>query len=693
MFLDTFRTKSIAKQILKQHYKSERQMNISELGRTFDWNKIADAEDAGINTRRVKDPLQQHSWVNIAIDFRSRNLARCDYKIYNGEDEVTEGPVFELFNDVNPTMSQYQLWEATEAWRMVEGEALWVYTGRDQARLGQEELPIEIYVADPRKWKIVLNDRGTSILRWMWFPEEDQTQGIPYSNREIVHFKIWSKWDRWRGSNFWTAQTENIEQDVEANVSNTQLIKNKSVPPGILSSEQIIDDKTAKEMADRWDKNHKGAGKTGRIGITGKGAKYQPIAMSHSDMQYMEMKKWNRGTILAKAGIPPVLVGVKDDATPMSGTDTKEQQANFWNSTMFPEKKALEDKLRTDYFRRFGLQLRGEFSTEGIHELQEDFGKKVEKATKLFAMGFTQNEINEKLEMGFEEAEWGDVGYRPGSLKRASAEEELPPPMIPGNAPPPFLSLSAKQDRWITSYILESRNRWDSLEENYRAAIKKWLFAQRKYFLNRYGKSADQKTYEEFLYWAEQKEQLTNFSETYFFFAMDEVQRDLVTIFRKTGFNSEFEFFSADVNKVVNTRLQTLEGLANTTKNVIDKVIREGAQQGFEPGQMADMIRSKYVQLGKHADTIARTEMAIIKADAQQTAYAREGVQQIQWLHLGGGMTDRPDHVMNDGEVRLFGQEMFPTDAGGILYPHAPGGAAEDVINCYCDYIPVPQEA
>ena len=133
---EAFRTKAIAKQILKQHYKSERQMNVSELGRFLDFNKIADAEDAGINVKRVSDPLQQHAWVNIAVDFRSRNLARCDFKIFNGEDEVTEGPTYDLFNDVNPTMSQYQLWEATEAWRLIEGEAIWVFTGKDQSNCG-----------------------------------------------------------------------------------------------------------------------------------------------------------------------------------------------------------------------------------------------------------------------------------------------------------------------------------------------------------------------------------------------------------------------------------------------------------------------------------------------------------------------------------------------------------------------------
>ncbi len=689
---EILRRKVIAREIINQWNKSERQMNTSELGRMLDLIKIADAEDAGTNIKRVKDPLQQHSWVNIAVDFRARNLARCDFKIYNGEDEVTQGPIYDLFNEVNPTMSQYQLWEATEAWRMVQGEAIWVYTGRDQRKLGGNEFPAEIHVVDPRQWKVVLNARETSIMRWMWFPDETKREGIPYSNREIVHFRIWNKWDKWRGMNFWIAQEQAIEQDVEANISNTALIRNKSIPPGILSSEQVLNDVQAKEMADRWDKNHKGSARTGKIGITGRGAKYQPIAMTHSDMQYFELKKWDRIEILAKAGIPPVLVSVKDESTPMSGTDTQEQQKIFWNQTMGPEKKALTDKVRTDFFRRFELQLTGKFDTENIEELQEDFGKKVEKATKLFAIGIPLNDINVKLEMGFDEYEWGDVGYRSAALKRMTAEEEMPaapPPM-------PFLALSdGKVDGWLLSYIVESRARWDSLEGRYRSAIKRWLLEQKKYFLNRYGKSLKQKTYEEFLFWAEQKEHLRDFTEAYFLFAIESVGKDLVTIFRKTGFNSEFDIFSIDVDRVVNTRLDTLERLADTTKTAIDTTIREGIQQGFDVEQMGNALRQKYTQLGTHADTIARTELASIKSEAQKEAYDREQVELIQWLHLGGGMTDRDDHIGFAAEnPHLYMQEPYFTDTGGaLMYPHDPAGAPEDVINCYCDFIPVAKEA
>ena len=258
----------------------------------------------------------------------------------------------------------------------------------------------------------------------------------------------------------------------------------------------------------------------------------------------------------------------------------------------------------------------------------------------------------------------------------------------------PFLALSeGKQERWITAFEIESGKRWTNLVAKYESRIKRWLYAQRKYFLGRYGPSLIQKAYEEFQFWITQELLLIEFSETFFKVAINEVGKDVVTIFRQTGFNSEFDIFSINVDKVINTRLQTIKGLVDTTKKAIDTTIREGLQEGITPQQMVTQLKDKYVQLGNHADTIARTEMETIKSEARKEAYDREGVQQIQWLHLGGGQTDRPDHVAIDGMIRIFNMETFPTDAGGIMYPHAPGGAAADVINCYCDFIPVAKEA
>jgi hypothetical protein len=87
-----------------------------------------------------------NAWVNIAVNILIRNIARADFVIKKGGNDVTSGPLFDLFRKPNSTLSRYDLWKETAAWWYVEGEAFWWfgpdYTGG---------LPRELYILNPRK--------------------------------------------------------------------------------------------------------------------------------------------------------------------------------------------------------------------------------------------------------------------------------------------------------------------------------------------------------------------------------------------------------------------------------------------------------------------------------------------------------------------------------------------------------------
>jgi hypothetical protein len=71
--------------------------------------------------------------VNIAVNILTRNIARAGFVIKKGGDEVTGGPLFDLFKRPNVRLSRYDLWKETAAWWNLEGEAFWwfgpEYTG------------------------------------------------------------------------------------------------------------------------------------------------------------------------------------------------------------------------------------------------------------------------------------------------------------------------------------------------------------------------------------------------------------------------------------------------------------------------------------------------------------------------------------------------------------------------------------
>jgi hypothetical protein len=104
---------------------------------------------------RFGDGYLYSAWVNIAVSILIRNTARAAFVIKKGGDEVTGGPLYELFRRPNTTLSRYDLWKETAAWWNLEGEAFWWF-GPNYAG----GLPKELYVLNPRRLRHEGYDNG-----------------------------------------------------------------------------------------------------------------------------------------------------------------------------------------------------------------------------------------------------------------------------------------------------------------------------------------------------------------------------------------------------------------------------------------------------------------------------------------------------------------------------------------------------
>jgi len=58
--------------------------------------------------------------------------------------------------------------------------------------------------------------------------------------------------------------------------------------------------------------------------------------------------------------------------------------------------------------------------------LREDYSKKLEEAAKLFAMGVPFNTINEKLKLGIDPIQGGDIGYLSAGLLPTDFDRSAP---------------------------------------------------------------------------------------------------------------------------------------------------------------------------------------------------------------------------------------------------------------------------
>jgi HK97 family phage portal protein len=363
---------------------------------------------------KTGDSYLLNAWVNIAVGILIRNVARAKFMLVKDGDEITGGPLFELFRRPNETMSRYDLWKETAAWWHLEGEAFWWF-GPDYSA----GIPKAIYTLDPRRMRNeepLFQGAGSFVTHKnrRWFYQTD-TDSIPILRDELIHFKDWNPWNPARGVNPLAALSLELEQDYYANKANSQLLKNNAIPQGILKTDQTIRPEEADALERRWEQKYGSVRANRKIAVLGKGTEFKPLSFTPEVVKLFELKRWNLYTILAKYGIPPRVANINDKTTALSGKDTGEQHSAFWKYTIVPLLKHFEQILETQLFSRLGLREEGVFDLRDIPELQQSEDEQSRRDIAEINAGLKT--INDVLrERGKDPKPWGDRWYRPKNL-------------------------------------------------------------------------------------------------------------------------------------------------------------------------------------------------------------------------------------------------------------------------------------
>ena len=695
---------------------------VTGLVRKFDQNwflnflKIAAGEDSNSFTK-VGDPMKQHAWVATAIDFRADNLARAPWKIMRGDTEIVSGPVWKLFRNVNPTMSSFQLFAATEAWLGYKGEAFWIYDLDAQKQGGTGNIPKSIWVVPPRMMTHSIDPNTLEVSMWKFQPDGTE-EAIPLVAREVVHFKQWNPWDAYRGVGRIISTQREISIDVSAQTTNLATLRNGSIPEGILTSEQHVTREDAQEVKERWEQQHRGSSRSHKLSVLGQGWSYDRIQLTPQDMEFNQMQRWDRSTILARLGVPAVLIGATDDRTPLSGSDTKSQQQNFWNTTLTPETMLIERKVDTDFFQRFKLDgMTGILDKSEIPELQQDEDAIHARAREDVKSGLLT--INEgRLAIGQEtDVEGGDVTMVPMNmipLTTAQTDEvaEIPTTTTVSIEAPAFAGLLSGpidlsglplvgngfivDDRkapytyeYKTAHWKAVIRRWNAAEKEYREELREWFFRQRSVLLETLtSKNVSDEMREELnnpLFWSTENAKLEVFSRRIFTLAAAGAEAELISLFEAIGVDIgvDWTIFDVGATKLIGERVNQIKDITATMRGQVDDVMRQAIEGGLSEVDTAELLRSKYQFAASRAKTIARTEVGNVIQDSRNAAYESVGVKSTEWLSARDAKV-RAGHDI-DGEIVPLG-EVF---SNGLAYPNDPAGDAGNVINCRCLTVPV----
>lgn len=396
--------------------------------------------------QNLSRPYAQHPWVHACVSAIGKAVSSVPLVIQrqtpDGDMEPVEsGPLFDLFARPNKLMSQRKFLTSLTQTQQLYGETMVLMMEKKPNGVISYIDPSETFDVPDELWPVrgdlldEIIDEKTQLPRAWRMSTQSGTLEIP--DESLVHVAAANPYNPIRGMGPMQAAYRTAAKDFVLDRYDEALLQNSGSPGGILSVDGHLTDSDQRAISDAWREAHGRPDSHRRTAVLPQGTKYEEIGFSPQEMEFMEMRGWNRETIMAIFGVTKPIIGLTEGlnyASSMSAFRT------FYEVTIVPFLDFLSDEIETKFIRR----LRGPeseyhigFDLSGVAALREDADSKVERTIKLFAQGGrTFNEAADLAgwDVGDTELVNADESYISSSLVPSGSggvEETIEPATVP----------------------------------------------------------------------------------------------------------------------------------------------------------------------------------------------------------------------------------------------------------------------
>ena len=342
-----------------------------------------------------------HPWVYVAANTIATAAASVPFEIRKGGKTVEIDEHAPFLNMPNPLMTWFDLMETTFLYLELGGNCYWEIV-RDK-----DKQIVAIFPLRPDRMRI-LPDPAKKIAGYEFNPGNGDL--ITFKPEEILHLKYTDARNEFYGVPPVSAAKNEITLDFNATNWNKNFFVGGAEPGGVLQTDKSLTQQAYARLREQWYKRHRGIDNAHEVAILEEGLKYQQITSKHADMQYHEMKQWNRDTILAVMKVPPIIVGLTMKLS--TGTE-KDQKKIFWHDNIIPKLTRMQHAINA-FLMDAGLEFI--FVIKAIDSIIEDDQVKTAIVQSNVSWGImTQNEAREKY-YGMKPVKWGDTWWRPVGL-------------------------------------------------------------------------------------------------------------------------------------------------------------------------------------------------------------------------------------------------------------------------------------
>jgi HK97 family phage portal protein len=637
-------------------------------------------------TTELKDAYTQIPTIYAAVSVIARSLSQVPYEIRDRNDEpVARGPVVDLFADVNPYLSSFQLWEGIATSLELRGNA---YLVKDEQTV--RGIPVALWLVHPDEMTLATNGQGYFVGYWRTrngrktFLQPDQ----------VIHIRYFNIGHEITGLSPLDVLKLTAESEWNAIQYNRHFFLNNAVPNIVYQFQRLGKNERARLEQDIIESRKGVENSHSAMIVEGQNASVQSLGISQKDMEFLDGRKFSQDEVCMIYGVPKSKLGLYEES---NYNNAKNADLAFWKNTVIPMGRLIEDKIDTDLLRPLGYQ--GRFNFQAIDVLNEEFLDKIDAAVALLEHGFTRNEVNERLGLGFEDAPWGDEPMTPPSQNpfglRSPEGSTKGPPALPIEQPEAQPPEGSEE---IAKHVLAKR--WNELSGPIQPVISRTGSAVRKYFYKieqklyrRLAKSAASVRTKD---WENEVDAVVNEIDLDRLFEDSTIREEMRPYYEQamergiqTVTGVAFDLEHPEAVRILGEVLDQISVVNETARekvrDIIGRSLRESITDGLSEEAKARKLTSdlgeKFREIKSSARTIARTEVHKAWGTARYAAAEETRPKYKRWISSRDSRV-RDSHEHLDGKKVAWDADF----SNGLKFPSEPGGAAKEVINCRCTY-------
>ncbi len=305
-----------------------------------------------------------------AIRILAESAASVPLQLFRGDQKLASHPLLDLLGRPNPSQGRTDFFETAYAYLNIAGNSYL------ELVMGNDDLPAELYTLRPDRMKIIPGASGWPRAYAYGVSGQEHSFPVdPASGKSMVlHLKTFHPTDDYYGMSPLEAAACSIDVHNAASGWNKALLDNSARPSGALvfepkdgnaslSHEQF--DRLKQEM----EENFQGTCNARRPLLLEGGLKWQQMAFSPADMDFINAKHVSAREIALAFGVPPMVMSIPGDNT---YSNYREANRALWRSTLLPMMDKMMSSLNFWLIPHFGDDLRLEYDLDAIPALSRD---------------------------------------------------------------------------------------------------------------------------------------------------------------------------------------------------------------------------------------------------------------------------------------------------------------------------------